>query len=683
MSDSSADEFINYALKWFGDKNFERLSAWEKGTRLANFIQKEKTLFILDGMEPLQYPPGQMEGKIKDPALLSCLKSLARNNNGLCVITTRIQIADLENFINSSVKRVSLDNLSEKAGVELLEKLGAKGTDKELLKASKEYKNHALALTLLGRYVKIVLDGDIKKRDTIPTVMEEQKHGGHAKKIMLAYEIWLKNTPELNILYLMGLFDKPADEGAIEALKSKQIKGLTSELKDISKADWKFAIENLKNLGFLQKEEKRLDCHPLIREYFGEKLQKENKKAWIKAHTVLYKYYKALPKKKQPDTIEEMEPLFAAVSHGCFAGKHEEALYDVYWERIRRGNDAYSVKKLGAFGADLACLSNFFESLWDIPASNLSENWKASFLNWAGFGLRALCRLHEAVQPMKAALELLIKAKNWKGAAINANNNSELLLVLGNVKEALKYAKNSVKFADKSGDDFEMESNRTTLADAFHHAGNIKEAEKLFIEAENMQKKRYPKYDYLYSLWGFRYCDLLISFSKYEEALDRGNQALKLSIKYLGKGLSLLDIALDNLTIGKALLLKALQENSNDFSESENFLNKAVDGLREAGTQHHLSRGLIARASLYRFKKEFSKAWSDLDEAKEIIDSGDMKLYLADYHIEAAKLYLSENKKEKAKKNTRKAKKLVEEMGYHRRDGEVAELESVLKVKSN
>ena len=51
-------------------------------------------------------------------------------------------------------------------------------------------------------------------------------------------------------------------------------------------------------------------------------------------------------------------------------------------------------------------------------------------------------------------------------------------------------------------------SKRTTHADALHQAGRRAEAEALFAEAEAMQAEWQPQYPRLYSLRGFRYCDL-------------------------------------------------------------------------------------------------------------------------------------------------------------------------------
>jgi len=60
---SSADEFLDAALKWFGDPDPRLGTAWEKGERLAKLVGHRRTLLILDGLEPLQNPPGAQEGR--------------------------------------------------------------------------------------------------------------------------------------------------------------------------------------------------------------------------------------------------------------------------------------------------------------------------------------------------------------------------------------------------------------------------------------------------------------------------------------------------------------------------------------------------------------------------------------------------------------------------------------------
>jgi serine/threonine protein kinase len=53
---SSADEFLDAALAWFGDPDPQIGTAWEEGERLAKLISHRRTLLILDGLEPVQNP---------------------------------------------------------------------------------------------------------------------------------------------------------------------------------------------------------------------------------------------------------------------------------------------------------------------------------------------------------------------------------------------------------------------------------------------------------------------------------------------------------------------------------------------------------------------------------------------------------------------------------------------------
>lgn len=57
-----------------------------------------------------------------------------------------------------------------------------------------------------------------------------------------------------------------------------------------------------------------------------------------------------------------------------------------------------------------------------------------------------------------------------------------------------------------------------------------------------------------------------------------------------------------------------------------------------------------------------------------------MRLHLADCHLESARLSLATGDSDSARKAWETAQKMIEEMGYHRRDGEVAEIKAQLPV---
>lgn len=127
------------------------------------------------------------------------------------------------------------------------------------------------------------------------------------------------------------------------------------------------------------------------------------------------------------------------------------------------------------------------------------------------------------------------------------------------------------------------------------------------------------------------------------------------------------------------------------MEQAADYLNQAVDGLRNADTQHHIPRGLFALAELYRVQGDYRSAWDDLEEAHEIAERGEMRLWLVDYHLGAGRLIhwqlsidnyqllidgrrVLTNRDEmvaRLKDHLESAKRMVNETGYHRRDPEV------------
>src|SRR5215472_1928074 len=120
-------------------------------------------MLVLDGLEPLQNPPGPQEGRLRDASLQALLRELAAFNRGLCVITTRLPVADLADQERTSALRRELDQLSSDAGAKLLQALGVKGDETELRSAGDEFSGHCLALTLLGGYLTDAFTGSCEK----------------------------------------------------------------------------------------------------------------------------------------------------------------------------------------------------------------------------------------------------------------------------------------------------------------------------------------------------------------------------------------------------------------------------------------------------------------------------------------------------------------------------------------
>ena len=696
---ASGESFLNAALRFFGGEEGETLaagstSAWDKGAKLAAYVARRKALLILDGLEPIQYPPSSpLAGQLKDPGVTALLRGLAQGNPGLCVVTTREGVKDLSAFHESSAPEWSLERLSSAAGVALLDNLEVKGSRQEKENLVEEMDGHALTLSILGSYLRDALDGDIRRLDLVDLdEADREERNGHAFRAIATYEKWLGEEKETGsrqvaLLRLLGLFDRPADSGCLNALRAEPaIPGLTEPIVGLSDAQWNLAVTRLSDRGLLSKEGDKLDAHPLVREYFAKQLREKSKEAWRAAHGQLFEHLRdSTP--KQPDTLEGLQPLYQAVAHGCHAGRYEEARAGIYRDRISRGAEAFVVKKLGAFGTDLGAVACFFDPPWRRVSPALSEADQAWLLGQAAFRLRALGRLNEALEPMRAGLEGAVRLADWSNAARYASNLSELELTLGDVAAAVRDAEQSVTFSDRSGDAFQKLSKCTTHADALHQAGRRAEALSLFREAERQQGELQPEYPRLYSLRGFRSCDLLLAeaeraagrgavaeadgaavLSESREALREVEERAQQTLEWASRQRILLDIALNHLTLGRATLYRSILFGS-DRAPARAEIEQAVDGLRRAGATHHVPKGLLTRAWLHFVDGNFAAARADLDEAQEIAERGPMPLFLADIALYRARLFGD-------REALAEARRLIEKHGYDRRLEELTDAEA-------
>ncbi len=552
QGDASADVFLAEALRFFGDTEMadSAASAWDKGRRVAQLIGEQRALLILDGLEPLQYSPtSPTKGELKENGIVALLSGLAAKNAGLCIVTTRYSIPNLNTYKETTAPEIELERLSKQAGVHLLKTLGVRkesGTQNEFDDLVEDVKGHALTINLMGTFLADAHGGDVRKRALVKLRKADAKiQGGHAFRVMDAYVRWLDPQPRwwqrlllkfglgrppeerpegrkaMALLRLMGLFDRAASADCIAALQEPPvIKKLTEPLVGLSEAQRNIALKRLEETRLITVDRDdagtllALDCHPLIREYFAQRLQDEQEDAWRAGHKRLYEHLCTTTKEGDEPTLEQLQPLYQAVTHGCLAGLQQEVSEDVYDCRILKGTASdgfYSTRKLGAFGADLGAVACFFDEPWTRVSDSLSEDDQAWLLHQSAFRLHALGRLREALAPMRATLKISVEHEQWVHAAAAANNLCEVSLTLGQLGEAVKIAEQALDYAERSGDAFHRTTKRTRLADALHQAGHLDDAQTWFAEAEVIQAERQSEYPRLYSVQGFLYCDLLLT----------------------------------------------------------------------------------------------------------------------------------------------------------------------------
>jgi tetratricopeptide (TPR) repeat protein len=360
---SSSDEFFAAAFRWFwGGGEPMPLDPLERASRLAARIRAERTLLVLDGVEPLQHPSGADEGQIRDVALSTLLRDLAGyNEGGLCLLSSRLPVRDLEEF-GDRVVQLPLERLSVDAGAELLRARGVRGADDELRGAVEEYQGHALALNLLAGYLADVHEGDVTRRSEVPPT---DLVGEGAERVLRAYDEWYAGKPAGAALRLLGFFDRPASAGALKALtRGPAIPGLTEALQGVSPAEWARTVATLRRASLVARANEdapgQLDTHPLVRAYYERQVSVHVPDAWREANSRLYEHYRD-EARPLPATLDEMQPLLLALVHGCRAGRHRDALYEVLLPRVLRGEQAYILSELAAYGALLTSVAGFCE----------------------------------------------------------------------------------------------------------------------------------------------------------------------------------------------------------------------------------------------------------------------------------------------------------------------------------
>jgi tetratricopeptide (TPR) repeat protein len=637
----------------------------------------------------------EIEGDCSDNAMSAFLKSLALKNEGLCIITTRYDVAFLQGMSREAVMVQELEHLTGKAGLELLKDIGVKGTNRELMEVVMQMNGHVLSLKLFGNILIGYYDGEIKKKDRIGRLQDEfLDESRHATQLMESYHN-LMSEVELALLYLVSVFDRPTPLHILDMMIDRNAAGeITARLNNVSERSLKQILKYLTKHELLilapvqiDEEEneynclkgfgkyKNVDCHPLVRQYFHEQFRTHYPGSYQQTNLFLNQYFQQVPSKYYPDTIQELQPLLQAVAHGCLAGQYIEAM-QIYNDRINRRDKIYTINELGAFGFNLSCLSYFFDQPWDEPAEKVPEDHRATLLGWAGFFLCEAGRLGESVQALKDSLRMRKKENNWISASVQAVNMAEAYLAAGKIPQAVQSGKEAVEYAIRSGNHHRIFMSRSTYAESLSKNGQPADAETEFKEAETVFMQSNPGYRFMYSNPGVQYCDFLLAEKRVDEVIERATETLAISQR--NKWLRLM--ALDALNLGKACLLKEEMEpdsNKHWLALAGKYLNGAMAVMQKANSTHKMPLAFLTRAAWHCTMKEYSLAEADLKQAFEFAEYYNMYTWYVDYHMGKMKCYTSQGLQTEAATHWQQAKDWMEKTGYYQRAAEFSTANSI------
>jgi tetratricopeptide (TPR) repeat protein len=676
---TNSSAFFQAVLPFLGIKEIPQTEV-DKARSLANCLQNQAVLLILDGIEPLQQAP-HLGGFLQDGGIKELLAQLRRGNRSFVLLSSRQAVQELEDWEEDVSFSLPLETLKDDEGALLLAKLKVTGSEAERQKLSDTLGGHALSLVLCGHLLWQFHRGDITYSKELPPLSTDAKDGGQARRVLQYYDSLLSEN-ERWFMYALGLFDRPMDWREKLALFSgedlpgfKNLEGLGDKIEQSLEEKGlllpQSGLEVLQGLPVLARTQ--WDTHPLIREFFAAQFQQQQPAAFKAAHALLFAYFQKLPEKQQPDTLAELAPLYRAVLHGCLAGEYQKALDDVYWSRIDRSSEGYGTNKLGAYNEALSAIAAFFPQGWtQMVDSGLSEPAQAFLLSEASYCLMSLGRLAEAVAPYEASVKLYEKLENWGNAAYSGRNLVDLYLPLGELSKAETAARMTINYAQRTDDKYIQMDSHSKLAMVLHRLGKLTEAHAAFIETENLQQQFQPHYPLLYSLPGAQYCALLLDLAKNADEIRSVLQRAEFLTTSFAHENRLLDSALGYLSLARCHV--AL----NNFPASDSAFQQAVSGIQKAGSVMDMPEFYLSRADFYLCQTNLTAARADLNSAWDIINRSGMKLYATDACLSEARYHLALNQPEIAKQFCERAQMLISETGYHLRDKNLAELRTRL-----
>ena len=557
---TSSDAFLEQAIKWFDPTAVLPQTSLERGKLLAQLVRRHKTLLILDGLEPLQSPVGYGEhGSIRDPGLAALLTSLASENPGLCVLTSRFPVADLAQF-RTTAPVVLVPALTDPDGAELLRVLQVIGSDRELEDLARRCSGHALSLELLGRFLWNACGGDVCQAHEFfqgHEPVSENLLSGPARRVMESYVQWFDRdhdgpSVESRLLQLLGLFDRPCAQARSRPSARRQLRTCPTGCKcsrpckcgSPSPGSPMPGLSCCRTISPRPPRTAATSRSTPIRS--SATISPRSSASCIPTrgagHNVLFEHI-SRHSEEQPKTAAELAPLYAAVHHGCQAGQHEDAFNTVYWPRIHQRSEGRAHRWVGSNAAEVAMIAEFFTQRWTTPVDGLSDATRAAVLGIASSRLRAEGDFRQALRLAKSSFENYYRSwcdstgpeaaaegsdalRNQKHLSVRMRHQAELLTLLGELDKAVQAGRQSLQHAEASQDQYTLVMSHSVLGWIARQHGRLPDALASFAQAEAIfQQIGLPRRE-LYSLWGFRYGEALLEHGAWDEVRRRAVQSI-------------------------------------------------------------------------------------------------------------------------------------------------------------
>jgi transcriptional regulator with XRE-family HTH domain/tetratricopeptide (TPR) repeat protein len=670
----AGDSFFHQALSFFGDPNPDIGLELEKQIRLRTLIGNHRALLLLDGLEPLQWPPTAPVhgGQITNEALRRLILHLATQVKGLCVITSHYSVQDLKYLISGGQAcEIRLGGLDRVAAVRLLKKWGLRGSREELNDVVDQYNRHPLSLSVLAAVLVRRYRGNLARWREV---------AGSSKAIADLLDPLVANlsSAEKAVMKIVSLFDGPAGAEAVQAVRAgAPIPGLTDALKRLDGDEWAAVLNVLREFQLLEAENQQrpsdLDCHPEVRAYFAKRLQSDQPDAWRAGHLRLYQHFKneVNLKENNPTAIDS---LYLAIHHGCLAGRHAEVFDQLVWDKMSAEFAFRRINSHGASARDEMVLNYFIRAPFNSePPSGFEEpagERTARLFLWAAVVVFVLGRVHDAVKFAKHAQQLFRKTKDRLGIWFCSGYLSWFLAAEGNLDRALKLSESSVQDVNRNlrGEPLWKKIALYLHACMLAYRGEFDKALELYDQATDQKCDLAPgAFDAILAILHFRYARLLLQLKSYEDAEREVREVVNRDQARPVNGFSGYQL------LGRIELAKPSKKS---IAKAKKYFDQAKRYLNLGPAYDQIIINALFMAQFNRLSGKLRAADNHLKRAEEAV--GPFVLLNMDCLLERAWLCLAQGKKAKARETSMTVRSLVNSHRYHFIDKELRDLEKEL-----
>ena len=692
--DGNDTSMIKHALEWFGDPQPAVGTARDRATRLARLIRARRTLFILDGLDTMQQPPGPAQGRLHCTVLALLLQELAIDMDGLCLLSSRQEIADLAPYMDTGNP---LDNHSDQsqpsrngqrgrvctltpmpltpnASKRLLRRLGVKGSDSRFREAAQQHGGHPLNLRMLARHLTDSHRGHLLGLYQSPSQSSISSAAGeslfsHALDASRSYLEWFHGGAEQQLLHVLGLLERPLHFEELLSLARIEmpVADINDCLSQLDRADMQTVLNRLVAAGLVSLqagEDCWAVCHPMLQGTIDLILKTEKPRQWQRLHELIFRHLcNRLLVADQP--VPSKEFVFSAVRHGIKAGRVTEA-FNLYFGCAKR---RLPVLSRGSHQSDHACISLFFEREWDKPLFSAPPRTRSRMLSSAATNLMSLGRLQEVMEPTRMSIRQLAGSGLLVEAANVALPFVTTLIVAGELDESTT-ALNELNTMVGS-DPWLGAACQTFAGFVAHLRGEAAEAALLFGNADRVLGGSGPASDSGIITFSAYHCRFLLETGQYHKAMQRA----LLTFRWRQRGSwqttndTVAIYARDLQVLGQACL--ALGE----YEQAGDLLQRQLKLLQANGELLCLPRALAARASYFIETGELSSARADLDEALDTAISTGTRLAEWEGYLNLAALHLAGDDAPRGGDYLQKAQAMSGMGGFHFRDAEIHRME--------